>query len=85
MITSVMQQKLNDVALTPGPDDSVSKLEFSPTADFLAVASWDSQVSVCAVAAQASSQLILLPSLPVPDIPNRFCHWNVRSESRNPT
>ncbi len=46
MNSGLMQQKLNDVALTPGPDDSVSKLEFSPTADFLAVASWDSQVGV---------------------------------------
>jgi len=46
MMTSSLIQKPTDVPLTPGPDDSVSKLEFSPTADFLAVGSWDSQCRI---------------------------------------
>lgn len=38
-----MQQK--DIELTQPPSDSVSKIEFSPTQDVLAVASWDNNVS----------------------------------------
>lgn len=34
-----------DVLVQPGPDDSVSKLAFNPVADYLAVGSWDHQVS----------------------------------------
>lgn len=33
-----------DVELAQPPGDSVSKLEFSPTQDVLAVASWDNNV-----------------------------------------
>lgn len=42
------KQPLNDVPIDPAnsPTDSISKLEFNPMADFLAVASWDSQVRV---------------------------------------
>ena len=35
-----------DIEVTPGPTDSVSSLVFSPTADVLAVASWDSFVRI---------------------------------------
>lgn len=42
----------NDVPLQPAVDDSVSDLQFSPTADFLAVASWDKKVRIYAVSEQ---------------------------------
>lgn len=35
-----------DIEVTPGPSDSVSGLAFSPSADVLAVASWDSYVRI---------------------------------------
>ncbi|KAI8978485.1 WD40-repeat-containing domain protein [Pilobolus umbonatus] len=35
-----------DFEVSPAPTDSVSDLDFSPTADFLAVSSWDNQVRV---------------------------------------
>ncbi|PWZ03706.1 WD40 repeat-like protein [Testicularia cyperi] len=35
-----------DQEVTPGPTDTVSCLAFSPTADFLAVASWDNNVRI---------------------------------------
>lgn len=34
-----------DIELVQPPSDSVSKIEFSPTQDILAVASWDNNVS----------------------------------------
>lgn len=36
----------NDIALNSPPEDSISDLSFSPTANFLAVASWDKSLSV---------------------------------------
>lgn len=46
--TAQPKPPLNDVAIDAAnsPTDSVSKLEFNPVADFLAVSSWDSQVRV---------------------------------------
>ncbi|WFD33434.1 RNA export factor gle2 [Malassezia cuniculi] len=35
-----------DIEVTPGPTDAVSALAFSPTADVLAVASWDGYVRI---------------------------------------
>ena len=35
-----------DITLTSPPDDSISDLSWSPTANFLAVASWDSKVRI---------------------------------------
>ena len=35
-----------DQEVTPGPSDTVSALSFSPTADFLAVGSWDNHVRI---------------------------------------
>lgn len=37
--------KTNDVPLEPGPSDSVTRIEFNPVVDYLAVGSWDNQVS----------------------------------------
>jgi len=39
--------KPNDVPLEPGPTDSVTRIEFNPVVDYLAVGSWDNQVSPC--------------------------------------
>jgi mRNA export factor len=36
----------NDVPVEPGPTDSVTKLEFNPAVDYLAVGSWDNQVRI---------------------------------------
>jgi hypothetical protein len=36
--------KPNDVPLEPGPTDSVTRIEFNPVVDYLAVGSWDNQV-----------------------------------------
>lgn len=45
-----------DVALNSPPEDSVSELAFSPTADFLSVASWDSKVRIYQVNDQGQSE-----------------------------
>ena len=45
-----------DVALTAQPEDTVSDLQFSPTGDFLAVASWDKKVRIYQVNEQGSSE-----------------------------
>lgn len=37
-------QRVKDIELVQPPSDSVSKIEFSPTQDILAVASWDNNV-----------------------------------------
>ena len=44
MNSSVSRPK--DIELVQPPTDSVSKIEFSPTQDILAVASWDNNVSL---------------------------------------
>jgi mRNA export factor len=45
-----------DVALVQPPEDSVSGLAFSPTADFLAVSSWDKKVRIYQVNEQGQSE-----------------------------
>lgn len=45
-----------DVALSQPPEDSISDLSFSPTADFLAVSSWDSRMRIYEVNDQGQSQ-----------------------------
>lgn len=35
-----------DIEVSPGPNDGVSDLSFSPTSDFLASSSWDGQVKL---------------------------------------
>ncbi|EHY57289.1 RNA export factor gle2 [Exophiala dermatitidis] len=45
-----------DVALTSPPEDSTSDLQFSPAADFLAVASWDKKVRIYQVNEQGQSE-----------------------------
>ena len=34
-----------DVQIVPGPTDTVSEISVCPVADFIAVSSWDNQVS----------------------------------------
>ena len=45
-----------DVALNQPPEDSISCLAFSPTAEFLSVASWDKKVRIYEVSEQGQSQ-----------------------------
>ncbi|KAK5949036.1 RNA export factor gle2 [Knufia fluminis] len=45
-----------DIALCAQPDDTVSDLSFSPTGDFLAVASWDKKVRIYEVNEQGRSE-----------------------------
>lgn len=45
-----------DIALNSPPEDSISDLRFSPTADFLAVASWDKKVRIYQVGNDGSSE-----------------------------
>jgi mRNA export factor len=45
-----------DVALNQPPDDSVADLAFSPTAEFLAVGSWDKRLRIYEVNEQGQSQ-----------------------------
>jgi mRNA export factor len=45
-----------DIALCAQPEDTVSDLQFSPAADFLAVASWDKKVRIYEVSEQGRSE-----------------------------
>lgn len=45
-----------DIALNSPPEDSISQLNFSPTADFLAVSSWDKKVRIYQVNEQGQSE-----------------------------
>ncbi|KAK9473835.1 WD40-repeat-containing domain protein [Dipodascopsis tothii] len=46
----------NDRDVTSPPEDSISDMSFSPTADFLAVASWDKKVRIYEVSPNGDSQ-----------------------------
>jgi mRNA export factor len=45
-----------DIPLTSPPEDSISDLQFSPTGDFLAAASWDKKVRIYQVSEQGQSE-----------------------------
>ena len=45
-----------DIALVQPPEDSTSHLAFSPTADLLAVSSWDKKVRIYQVNEQGQSE-----------------------------
>jgi mRNA export factor len=45
-----------DVPLSSPPEDSISELAFSPTADFLSIASWDNKVRIYQVNDQGQSE-----------------------------
>lgn len=45
-----------DVALVSPPEDSIADLSFSPTGDFLAVASWDKKMRIYQVTDQGTSE-----------------------------
>lgn len=45
-----------DASLNNPPEDSISDLQFSPTGDFLAVASWDKKVRIYQVSEQGQSE-----------------------------
>ncbi|KAI1402493.1 WD40 repeat-like protein [Hypoxylon fuscum] len=46
----------NDVALSNPPDDTISCLAFSSSADILAISSWDKKVRIYQIAANGSSE-----------------------------
>ncbi|TRX93363.1 hypothetical protein FHL15_005638 [Xylaria flabelliformis] len=46
----------NDVAIASPPDDTVTDLTFSPTADILAVSSWDKKVRIYQIASNGASE-----------------------------
>lgn len=46
----------NDVAVASPPDDTVTDLVFSPTADILAVSSWDKKVRIYQIAGNGASE-----------------------------
>lgn len=54
--TSTTGDTSKDVALVTPPEDSVSDLQFSPTGDFLAVASWDKKVRIYQVGENGQSE-----------------------------
>lgn len=54
--TSTTGDVSKDVALVAPPEDSISDLQFSPQADFLAVASWDKKVRIYQVNEQGQSE-----------------------------
>lgn len=45
----------NDIEVSPVPGDSIQDLQFSPTADFLAVASWDKKVYIYEITASGAN------------------------------
>ncbi|KIV95738.1 Nucleoporin GLE2 [Exophiala mesophila] len=54
--TSTAGDISKDVALATPPEDGVSDLRFSPTADFLAVSSWDKKLRIYSVSEQGQSE-----------------------------
>ncbi|GAP84625.1 hypothetical protein SAMD00023353_1101570 [Rosellinia necatrix] len=46
----------NDVAISNPPEDTVSDLTFSPTADILAISSWDKKVRIYQIASTGASE-----------------------------
>ena len=69
-----------DIALTSPPEDSVAGLSFSPTADFLAVASWDKKVRIYQVTEQGHSEGKAVMDF---DAPVLGCAWSAVSPETN--
>ena len=65
-----------DVALNTPPEDGVADLTFSPTGDFLAVASWDKKVRIYQVSEQGQSEGKAAIDF---DGPVMNCAWNAVS------
>ena len=73
--SSAPQLVEKDIEVVDPPPDSISCLSFSPVADYLAVGSWDNNVSLC----------FLITSLyPVFWIPIITLEWCERGTSGNP-
>lgn len=69
-----------DIALADPPSDSVSDLSFSPTANFLAVASWDKKVRIYEVGEDGKSEGRAAIDFEAPAL---ACAWsNVSSNQR---
>jgi mRNA export factor len=54
--TNTVGDLKNDVAVTSPPEDTTSDLVFSPTADILAVSSWDKKVRIYQIAGNGASE-----------------------------
>ncbi|KAJ8122525.1 hypothetical protein ONZ43_g1307 [Nemania bipapillata] len=54
--TTTIGDLKNDVAISNPPEDTVSDLAFSPTADILAVSSWDNKVRIYQIASNGASE-----------------------------
>lgn len=63
----------NDVELQIIGEDSISDLQFSPTADYLAAASWDKKVRIWAVSEQRQSKPEALIDFEAPAL---ACAWS---------
>jgi mRNA export factor len=61
-----------DILLNNGPEDSISDLRFSPTGDFLAVASWDKKVRIYEVNASGGEGKALFEH----ELPVFSCDWS---------
>lgn len=68
-----------DVELSVQPTDSVSDLAFSPTGDFLAIASWDKKVRIYEVNEQGRSEGKTIIDFEAPAL---GCAWSEVSEKR---
>jgi mRNA export factor len=58
----------NDVEVPNAPSDSISAMAFSPTADYLAVASWDNQVRVYEVGQAVTGKAAYSHEAPALDV-----------------
>ncbi|KAI0879063.1 Poly(A)+ RNA export protein [Hypoxylon argillaceum] len=54
--TTTIGDLKNDVAISNPPEDTVSDLAFSPSADILAVSSWDNKVRIYQIASNGASE-----------------------------
>jgi len=56
VVANTAAPEVKDTEIVDPPSDSISAMSFSPTADFIAVASWSNEVRVWEVNAQLQSQ-----------------------------
>ena len=54
---SAAQNPNKDTAVTQPPNDSISKVSFSPTANYLIASSWDNNVSLISLSGRVASEV----------------------------
>jgi WD40 repeat protein len=72
-MASLSNTSIQDVELANGPHDSISALAFSSITNLVAVASWDSKVSVYDLTQSPNGQGKALINF---DLPVLDCHWS---------